>query len=78
VGYAASSIGLKVDVDNPGSRFLMVFFFTFLHDGLYFIVRRHLLGLPSNWGTLHELSAGLANAVLAVVLFALLDQTKKR
>ena len=78
IGYGASSIGLKVDVDNPGSRFLMVFFFTFLHDGLYFIVRRNLLGIPSDWRTLHELSAALANALVAVVLFALLDRTKKR
>lgn len=78
IGYGASSIGLKVDVDNPGSRFLMVFFFTFLHDGLYFIVRRHLLGIPSDWRTLHEASAALANAIVAVVLFALLDRTKKR
>jgi rod shape-determining protein MreD len=78
IGYGASSIGLKVDVDNPGSRFLMVFFFTFLHDGLYFIVRRNLLGIPSDWRTLHELSAALANALVAVLLFALLDRTKKR
>ena len=78
VGYAASSIGLKVDVDNPGSRFLMMFFFTFVHDGLYFIVRRHLLGIPSDWRTLHELGAGLANALLAVVLFALMDRAKER
>ncbi|HWC15868.1 MAG TPA: rod shape-determining protein MreD [Terriglobales bacterium] len=78
IGYGASSIGLKVDVDNPGSRFLMVFFFTFLHDGLYFIVRRHLLGIPSDWRTLHEASAALANALIAVLLFALLDRTKKR
>jgi len=78
IGYGASSIGLKVDVDNPGSRFLMVLFFTFLHDGLYFIVRRNLLGIPSDWRTLHELSAALANALVAVLLFALLDRTKKR
>ena len=78
IGYGASSIGLKVDVDNPGSRFLMVLFFTFLHDGLYFIVRRNLLGIPSDWRTLHELSAALSNALVAVVLFALLDRTKKR
>lgn len=78
VGYAASSIGVKIDVDNPGSRFLMVFFFTFFHDGIYFIVSRHLLGLPSDLRFLHEVSAAFANAVLAVLLFALMDRTKKR
>jgi rod shape-determining protein MreD len=78
VGYAASSIGVKVDVDNPGSRFLMMFFFTLLHDALYVIVSRQLLGLPSTFRFLHELSAGLANAVLAVLLFTLMDRTKQR
>jgi rod shape-determining protein MreD len=78
VGYAASSIGVKIDVDNPGSRFLMMFFFTFFHDGVYFIVSRHLLGLPSDWRLLHELSAAVANSVLAVLLFTLMDKTKKR
>ena len=78
VGYAASSIGVKVDVDNPGSRFLMMFFFTFFHDGVYFIVSRQLLGLPADWRFLHELSAAIANSVLAVLLFTLMDRTKKR
>ena len=78
VGYAASSIGVKIDVDNPGSRFLMMFVFTFFHDGIYFIVSRHLIGLPADWRSLHELSAAVANSVLAVVLFTLMDRTKKR
>jgi len=77
-GYAASSIGLKIDVDNPGSRFLMMFVFTFLHDGIYFIVSRNLLGIPADWRTLHELSSALANAILAVFLFALMDRAKQR
>jgi len=78
VGYVASSIGVRVDVDNPGSRFLMVVFFTFLHDGLYYIVSRQLLGLPADWRFFHELSAALANALLAVLLFTLMDRTKRR
>ena len=78
VGYAASSIGVKIDVDNPGSRFLMMFAFTLLHDGLYFIVSRQLLGLASDWRVFHELSAALANAILAVVLFTFMDRAKRR
>jgi rod shape-determining protein MreD len=77
VGYAASSIGVKVDVDNPGSRFLMIFFFTFLHDGIYFIVSRYLLFLPGELRLAHELSAAFANALLAVLLFSLMDKVKK-
>lgn len=78
IGFTASSIGVKVDVDNPGSRFLMMFVFTFLHDLLYFIVSRQLLDLQVNFRLLHELSAGLANAVLAVILFTIMDRVKQR
>jgi rod shape-determining protein MreD len=77
-GYVASSIGVKIDVDNPGSRFLMMFFFTFFHNGLYFIVSRYLIGLAATWRGMHELSAAIANAILGVVLFTLMDRTKKR
>lgn len=77
IGYAASSIGVKVDVENPGSRFLMMFFFTLLHDAIYFIVTRYLLVLPGDWRFTHELSAALANAVLAVLLFTVMDRVKK-
>ena len=34
VGYAASSIGVKVDVENPGSRLIMTFGFYLLHRGI--------------------------------------------
>ena len=78
IGYTASSIGVKIDVDNPGSRFLMMFFFTFVHDLLYFIVSLYLLGLPAEFRFLHEVSAGLANAVLAVILFTIMDRLKQR
>jgi rod shape-determining protein MreD len=77
IGYAASSIGVKIDVENPGSRFLMMFFFTLLHDAIYFIVARYLLFLPGELRLPHELSAALANALLAVLLFALMDKVKK-
>jgi hypothetical protein len=56
----------------------MVFFFTLFHDGIYIIVTRQLLGLPASWRFLHEVSAAFANSVLAVLLFALMDRTKKR
>ncbi len=77
VGYAASSIGVKVDVDNPGSRFLMVFLFTFVHDAIYFLVRRHLLVLAADFRFMHVLTAAFANSILAVALFNLMDRMKK-
>jgi rod shape-determining protein MreD len=79
VGYAASSIGVKVDVENPGSRLLMTFGFYLLHRGIYQWVGAGMArvpGLEFHWG--HELGAALANSLLAVVLFAALDKLKVR
>lgn len=79
VGYLASSIGVRVDVENPGSRLLMAFGFYLLHQGIYQLIARNMARLPL--GTFHwphELGAALANSLLAVVLFVLLDKTKMR
>jgi rod shape-determining protein MreD len=66
-------------VENPGSRLLMAFGFYLLHAGIYELVARNMARLPMGtfrWS--HELGAALANALLAVVLFVLLDKTKMR
>jgi rod shape-determining protein MreD len=77
VGYLASSIGVKIDVENPGSRLLMTFGFYLLHRGIYQALRNMArMPLQFNWG--HELGAALSNAVLAVGLFMLLDRYKQR
>ncbi len=77
VGYIASSIGVKIDVENPGSRLLMTFGFYLLSRGIYQILRNMARQpIDFNWG--HELGAALANAVLAVGLFLLLDRYKQR
>jgi rod shape-determining protein MreD len=77
VGYIASSIGVKIDVENPGSRLLMTFGFYLLSRGIYQFVRNMARQpIDFNWG--HELGAALANAVLAVGLFLLLDRYKQR
>src|ERR1017187_3239932 len=38
VGYGASSIGVRIDVDNPGSRFLLVFFFYGVHQAVFLAI----------------------------------------
>ena len=78
VGYAASSIGVKIDVENPGSRLLMTFAFYLLHRGIYQMVGRTMAQIPVPWDWSHELGAALANAFLSVVLFAVLDKLKQR
>ena len=78
VGYAASSLGVKIDVENAGTRFLVTLFFYVIHEVIYFSVARWLLSLTLQWSWQHELMSALANAALAVVLFAGLDKLKQR
>ena len=78
IGYLASSLGVRLDVDNPGSRFLMTVAFYLLHRVFFLSIDRALVGgtEPALWA--HTLIAGLANGFLAVVLFAALDKFKQR
>lgn len=78
VGFFASSLGVKLDVENAGARFLVTLFFYVVHQIVYFTVARGLVGLDLKWSWGHELGAALANAVVAVGLFAMLDRFKQR
>jgi rod shape-determining protein MreD len=78
VGYFASSLGVKLDVENAGSRFLVTLFFYVVHEVVYFAVARGLVGLTLAWSWPHELGSALANAIVAVPLFFLLDKFKQR
>ncbi len=78
VGYGASSLGVKIDVENPGSRLLLTFGFYIAHQAIYFLVARGLIGQTLAWRGGHIAIAGLANALLAVILFAILDKFKQR
>ncbi len=78
VGYAASSLGVRIDVQNPGVRLGMTFAFYQLHRAVYFLVWRGMMGKPLEWHWGYELLAGAANGLLAVVLFVALDRLKRR
>jgi rod shape-determining protein MreD len=78
VGYVASSLGVRIDVENPGSRLILTFVFYLLHRVVYLTVQRGLVdeSLNGEWG--YHLGAALANGFLAIVLFAVLDRFKHR
>ncbi len=78
VGYLASSLGVKIDVDNPGTRFLIVYGFFVIHEGVYYGVGRGLLRQPLIWSWSHVAIAALANAVVGLLVFHLLDRFKQR
>jgi len=79
IGYAASSIGLQVDVENITTRVLMNFTFSMMQSGMLFLIERYLLGIRDYhllW--LHELLRAGLNTAVAIPLFMLLDRTKRR
>lgn len=78
VGFGASSLGVKLDVENAGARFLVTLGFYLIHSAVYFTVAHGLVNMTQNWSWLHGMLAGLANAALGVVLFFLLDKFKQR
>jgi rod shape-determining protein MreD len=78
VGYGASSLGAKIDVDNVGARFLVTLVFYVVHQIVYFTVARGLVKLTIEWSWGHELGAAFLNAATAAILFTLLDRFKQR
>jgi rod shape-determining protein MreD len=78
VGFGASSLGIKLDVENPGSRFLLTIFFYVVHEVVFIFVVRGLVGSHMRWSWPHEIGSGVANAALGVFLYALLDRLKLR
>jgi rod shape-determining protein MreD len=78
VGYAAASIGVRVDVENVSTRVLLNFGFSMLQSLLLYLIRRNLLGMQGMhvlW--LHELIRALANTVVAIPVFMVLDRGKR-
>lgn len=78
VGYVASSLGVKIDVENPGSRLILTVAFYMLHRVVYLIVQSGLVQENVSGQWLHHLGAAFANGLLAIVLFAVLDRFKYR
>jgi rod shape-determining protein MreD len=78
IGYLASSLGLKIDVDNPGSRFLITYAFFVIHQAVYFGVAHGLLRQGLQWSWSHVAISALANAVIGTFVFKFLDRFKQR
>ena len=78
VGYGASSLGVKLDVENAGARFLVTLGFYLVHSAVYFTVARGLVNMPQTWSWLHGILGGLANATFGTFLYFALDKFKQR
>jgi rod shape-determining protein MreD len=78
VGFGASSLGIKLDVEHAGARFLLTIVFYAVHEFVYFTIARGLVGLHMAWSWPHECVSGAGNALLGVLVFMLLDRVKQR
>jgi rod shape-determining protein MreD len=78
VGYGASSLGAKLDVENTAARFLVTLGFYLVHSAVYFIVARGMVSMTQQWSWRYGVLAGVANAVLGVLLYYGLDRFKQR
>ena len=78
VGYLASSLGVKIDVENPGSRFLITFGFFGVHQGVYWVVAHEMLRQAVEWSWSHTAISALANAIIGIFVYKLLDHFKQR
>lgn len=78
IGYAAASIGVRIDVENSITRLLLTGLFSVANSLLIYLIERRLLGFDMQWLWLHEMAKMLANAVVAVGFFWFLDRLRRR
>lgn len=77
VGFGASSIGARLDVEHPFARALLTFAFFHLHQVVFAATRGLLLQEREVFFSTELLIASLLNAALSVLLFPLLDKLRK-
>ena len=75
-GYIAASLGVRIDTEAHGTRLVLTFLFMLLHNGIVWLLVSQMLLQPMAWSWLHELLRAAINALIAVVLFALLDRAR--
>jgi len=61
-----------------GTRLIVVTVFYVIHEILYFSIARGMVRMVAHWSWSHELESAVANAFLAVFLFAVMDRLKER
>jgi rod shape-determining protein MreD len=78
IGYAAASIGVRIDVENTVSRMLLTAVFTLANSVLIYTIERRLLGFETHWLWLYETVRIIANALVSVVVFWILDRLRRK
>ncbi len=76
VGYFAATASLRFNIQNPGIRLVLSFFFCFFHQFFYWVLGRALLGEALEFDPATTLIISVLNAVIAVPLFHVLDKLR--
>ncbi len=77
VGYFASSIGMRLDVDNVIMRMLLTFFFYVFHQFFYWVMARALLAKTLGFDPQRTLVMAALNALVGVALYHFLDKLRE-
>jgi rod shape-determining protein MreD len=79
IGYLAASVGFAVDMENPINRGLITFVFSLVHSLMIYLITRWLLADPTiRVQAVHELIRAVANTVVGVPLYFVLDRFRTR
>jgi rod shape-determining protein MreD len=78
VGFLAASVGIRVDVENHTIRLLLNFVLSLLAGAICVFIYRVLLGQKLDWIWFHELLKAVANSLVALVLYPLLDRLQSK
>jgi rod shape-determining protein MreD len=77
VGFVASSIGARLDVEHPIARCLLTFMFFHLHNLVFVFISRLLLARPEPYLGARVMVGSIVSAMLTIALFPLLDRLRK-
>jgi len=78
VGFLAGSVGVRIDVEDRAFRLMLTFVLSLLSSSIYVFIYRMLLGLDLEWSWLAELMKAVANTLIALVVFHMLDRLQIR
>jgi len=77
VGYLASSVGARIDTENPAIRIALIFVFFHFHQIVLAATERILLDRSAPFFTFPLLLNSVATAAFGVAFFALLDRLRR-
>jgi rod shape-determining protein MreD len=78
LGYMAASVSMRLDVDNQGTRLLLVLTLSFINSVLHLCVMRWLLNVHQDWSWGMEVLRAVLNTAVALPIFVLLDMFRQR